>query len=953
MSDFVALALSTAGEPGDSAEIFELAATRVTGKTTSERFSTLLRTRAVLPYRVRVMAGLEASDFATAVSADQAASELKQFVRDSVVIVEQAGPALEALARLEVEPPGPVYDLTELAGLLIPGLAPYDVSSVATRLGLAMPAAGRAAARAEAMALVFAQLRDRAAMLNPLLLHELAQITSNTSWSLRFFFRDLADSRTGARLAGNIALEQIGDHDWLPAATDFGPPLAQLVQRVPVDPDEITAAFKCAVEADGAAGFEQRPQQVAMATAVVSAFEDDHHLIVEAGTGTGKSLAYLLPAAFFALRNNGRVVVSTNTINLQEQIAGKDIPALRRLIANCGPDDLRGRADDLKATVLKGRGNYVCLQKLALLRGSKIWTEAEARFAVRVLLWLGQGGVGDRSELRLPPDEEPLWNRVSAEGTNCLTARNQYVRNGQCLLLRARKRAEAAHLVVVNHALLLSDIATGAHVLPTNDRLVVDEAHNLEDEATEQFGFHSGQGEIAAFLNAIFERGRERELGLVADLRQAVRGAGGDSGQSGYFAGLLTQAGEIVERARERLPETFDRLRAFVHQHGEAGGDYDNRMLLTMGKRAQPEWEQVELAWENLRLDLLQVEASLERVRVALEGSDGQSILEEERLAAALAAHQVTGSLLRKGIEAIIDRHDGSRIAWLSVNRNNGSVVLASAPLDVAEVLDSYLFSRKASVVVTSATLSTSGSFAYVRDRLGLAEAEELALGSPFNYRRAALLLLPADMPEPTYPQYQRAMEDLVAELCTASEGRALVLFTSHGSLRATYRAVRPRLAAEQIRVLAQGIDGTPPELLRSLRTLPRVVLFGTSSFWEGVDVVGEALSLLVIAKLPFSVPSDPVFAARSELFDEPFMEYALPQAILRFKQGFGRLVRHHQDRGVIAVLDRRLRSKQYGKAFLQSLPDCTVEELPSSRLGAAVRDWLERGTAPAPDSKR
>jgi DNA polymerase-3 subunit epsilon/ATP-dependent DNA helicase DinG len=259
----------------------------------------------------------------------------------------------------------------------------------------------------------------------------------------------------------------------------------------------------------------------------------------------------------------------------------------------------------------------------------------------------------------------------------------------------------------------------------------------------------------------------------------------------------------------------------------------------------------------------------------------------------------------------------------------------------VGEVLEDYLFGRKASVVLTSATLSTGGTFAYVKERLGVEDADELLLGSPFDYKRAALVLLPTDMPEPARREYQAAVDEAVVTLCTASKGRALVLFTSHSALRATHRAVKAKLERAGIKVLGQGIDGTPKELIAALKNDPQTVLLGTSSFWEGVDVVGEALSLLIITKLPFSVPTDPVFAARSGLFDEPFKDYALPQAVLRFKQGFGRLIRHKSDRGVLVALDRRLLSKNYGRAFLGSLPACSVSQAPLGHLPPLVARWL------------
>jgi DNA polymerase-3 subunit epsilon/ATP-dependent DNA helicase DinG len=505
-------------------------------------------------------------------------------------------------------------------------------------------------------------------------------------------------------------------------------------------------------------------------------------------------------------------------------------------------------------------------------------------------------------------------------------------------LLRARKRADAAHLVVVNHALLLSDLAAGGSAMPNYEYLVIDEAHNLEDEATNQFGFQAGAGHVDEYLNSLW-MSQPREAGIVEEVHSALRGP--DGGATAQLHGRADALRETVDRARSRVPEVFGRVAAFVRNHAEGNGDYDNRLLLNPAKRAQPEWEQVELAWENLRVDLLAVEKALLDLHVALADADATEILNYDTLLSTVAAQTQAGLMIRKGIEEIVERHDGDRIAWITTNRTTNHVSFSSAPLDVGDVLDNYLFSQKAGVILTSATLSTSGTFDYVKQRLGVQDAEELLLGSPFDYKRAALLLIPSDIPEPSHPQHQKALEQALIGLCTASKGRALVLFTSHASLRATAHATRRPLERQGVHVLAQGVDGTPAELLEQLKARPGTVIFGTSSFWEGVDVVGDALSLLVITKLPFSVPTDPVFAARSALFDEPFREYALPQAVLRFKQGFGRLIRHKADRGVVVVLDRRLRSKGYGRMFLDSLPACSVSEAPATQLPSIVSRWI------------
>jgi DNA polymerase-3 subunit epsilon/ATP-dependent DNA helicase DinG len=947
---FVALDLEMTGIDPQSDEIIEIGAIRFSpGRDTEcERYETLVNPGRPIPFRIRTLTGISDEDLQSAPPFEVVAERLREFLGPYPIVGQHVGFDLMYLERRGVRPPGPVFNTAEIAELLLPGRQEYSLRSLARELGVDFPVQHRALADADAAMRVFLRLRQQAAAIDPLLLTEIVHLSARTEWPLRFFFRGLeravvSESATPSIDAGIVLDVRPADAAPLP------PSLTAAAERRPVADDEVTAIFDQVARLPGAyAGFEQRPQQVEMAQAVASALDEDGSLLVEAGTGTGKSLAYLLPAACFALRNNERVVVSTSTISLQEQIVGKDVPALRQLLASCGPEDIRENVDSLRAVSLKGRANYICLQNFANFRRQGALSTEEARFAVRILLWLRRTETGDRAELSLRPEEEALWGRLSAATTNCFSGPSYYVRNGTCQLLRARKRAEGSHLIVVNHALLLSDIAAGGRVLPSYDRLIVDEAHNLEDEATNQFGFNTGQGELRNMLTAIHERIGERELGIVGEIRTALRGEDDPLRQKEFIRGTLDELVKATEAARLRVPELFGRLQAFVSAHSQrdGSGEYDNRLLLTQGKRAQPEWQNVEIAWEGLRAALTVLCDALGRTGVALGAAAAGTVLNGENLTAQVSAQGQALQQLIRGADSVLLQHNNDRIAWLTVNRHNGTVSLSSAPLNVGEVLESYLFGRKSSVVLTSATLSTGGDFRYVRDRLGLSDVEELALGSPFDYKRAALVLLASDMPEPNRLDYQAALEAGIVSLVRASEGRALVLFTSHGALRATYRAVKPQLEPEGIRVLAQSLDGSPRELLDTLRAEHRTVILGTASFWEGVDVVGEALSLLIIAKLPFSVPTDPIFAARSELFDDPFKQFALPQSVLRFKQGFGRLIRHRNDRGALVVLDRRVRSKSYGRIFLQSLPECSLSEAPLVQLPGLVRRWLQAARA-------
>ncbi|MCH7719351.1 MAG: gamma-glutamyltransferase [Chloroflexi bacterium] len=469
------------------------------------------------------------------------------------------------------------------------------------------------------------------------------------------------------------------------------------------------------------------------------------------------------------------------------------------------------------------------------------------------------------------------------------------------------------------------------------DPVGVERLH-LEAEATDQFGFRAQEGDVTALLDRVASRGG----GLVAGLHNAARGLASQMPSNRELLERASETSDAVDRARERLPDFFLRLSGFLRQQTGAGGDYDNRLLLPRAMRVQPDWADVELAWENLSATLGELLSTLQLLHEGLQSPDASSLLDYESLLAETADLVQTGAALRQGIGDIILRDDPDTICWLTQQQRSGEGVgLSSAPLRVAELLEQRLFAKKETAVLTGATLTTEGSFDYLHQAVGLPEANELLLGSPFDYAQSTMVLVPQDMPDPNQPDYMSALQQALIELVRASRGRALVLFTSHASLRAAYGGIKQALEEEQILALGHNIDGSPRQLIQALRDHPNTVVLGTASFWEGVDVVGEALSLLVIARFPFSVPNDPIFQARSELFDDPFTQYAVPQAALRFKQGFGRLIRRKTDRGVMVVLDGRIHSKGYGRAFLRSLPDCTVRRAPLREMPDLVAGWL------------
>jgi len=405
---------------------------------------------------------------------------------------------------------------------------------------------------------------------------------------------------------------------------------------------------------------------------------------------------------------------------------------------------------------------------------------------------------------------------------------------------------------------------------------------------------------------------------------------------------FVGKVGLAADRAVRQLDIFFDRLGEFVEEQREGKrSQYSFRLRVTSGLRVQPAWEGVEIAWDDANAPLAAVVDGLERLMGSIEDLAAFDVSDTDDLQA-----QILGVARRLGeargqISQMITQDSPSFICWLESSANKDHLSLHAAPLHVGPLVEEHLFHKKESVVLTSATLRTSGTFDFLRERLHAWEADELAVGSPFDYKNSTLVYLVDDIPEPGKPGYQRGVEQGMAALFRATGGRALALFTSYSQLRATLRAIRAPLAQADIIVQAQGEGVSRAQLLENFRTGQRQVLLGTRSFWEGVDVPGEPLSCLAIAKLPFSVPSDPIFAARAETFEQPFLEYAVPETILRFLQGFGRLIRTRTDRGVVAVFDRRLLTRSYGSLFVESLPEPTVRQGSSALLPQAAAEWL------------
>ncbi len=913
---YVCLDIETTGLDPQGDEIIEIAAVKFRDGETIDTFNSLVNPQRPVPQYIQLLCGIEQAQVDAAPAFSALAEDFVSFSEACPIIGHNIGFDLGFLSQKGVNMPNSIYDTLELTRMLLPELSEHNLAAVARHLSIPFVVQHRALADAMTTKEVFSALLDRAFQLDISTVRDIAYMAAKAGLGISPLFAEIEGVKSQAAFSSAEPVME--------AKQQIVPrPLNPSPEQKPLDLEKLTAFF----DDDGPLGrafpdYERRQEQISMMQAVAQALNDGQRLIVEAGTGTGKSLAYLLPSILFALENNAHVVVSTNTINLQEQLVGKDIPDLLRALGH--------HADGLEVAQVKGRSNYLCPWRWNSLLHDQGLSPDELRVLARIRVWLAGTQTGDRSALNLREGEVPVWSKVCAHVEDCNAGNCPYL--DRCFLFRARKAAQGAHIIVVNHALLLSDMVAGATILPEFHHLIIDEAHHLEDEATRQLGSQVTQRELLEHLSRI-------ERLIATRLRERLASSAMLPLRRGRLDQLSADMRRRLSRARSEAGQFFAVLRRFVEENTEGQGEYDRHLRLTEEVRRNSAWAEVVSTWDELGLELRDISRALDELYIGLEG-----LLDDENLMFEFGSLLYASDELRHRMNLAISHPEEENIHWLTLSGDGSFVTVCTAPLLVGPILEQRLFCDKECVVLAGATLSTEGNFEYIKERLGLEDAAEVLLGSPFPYPDLALVHIARDIPEPNEPGYQQGLAQAIVELCRSTRGRTLVLFTSHTSLRATLDAVRAPLQAEGILVLGHGVDGPPKQLLEAFRVEPEAVLLGTASFWEGIDVPGEALSVLAVVRMPFNVPTDPVFAARSELFSEPFQQYALPQAAIKFKQGFGRLIRSKNDRGVMVVLDSRLGSKAYGTAFIRSLPPCTVVSGSWQDLPGAVAGWLRGG---------
>ncbi len=917
--------IKTTGPDVSGDEIIDFAAIRVDGGAVVDSFSQLADPFVPIPPHVTAMTGITQDDVDDCANSREAAKQFAAFVGDDVLVAHNADTVDEFLrGRAGRSFDNMILDSRELARIVLPTLEHHDLETVAGHFQIAMADVRRARDDAQAIADVWQGLIERLGKIRLSVLQAVNRIVDPIDWDLKPLFAAVEDDKLSSLsdvVDGNIT--QIFD-DFSEILKSARKPKGdedddQTDGRELLDLDSLGGMFDSdGTLAEQLPNYETRPEQIEMVRAVADAYNTNRHLMIEAGTGTGKSLAYLVPSIYWAKRNGEHVIISTNTKNLQEQLFRKDIPLLKKALD-----------EPFKAAMIKGRANYLCVRRFhyALDEADRELSEPERLALVPVITWAADTASGDISENSafMRSKMSTLWARLYSTGTECFGRGCKHFR--RCFLAKARAISMAADVVIANHSVVFSEMGIPSPVLPKYKRIVFDEAHNIENVATEHLGCRVNMWRFRSILDRLHRRTRAAGRGLLTNIFYRMK-TGGKLGER------EKRIGENISKATELVAPAVDTAEMFLDSLGALfGRGGKERVRYRAEDRDEQVWEVILQQKMRTVGTLADLTRRLQSIRDALEEMEVDKDFEYR----ADFVRELSGRLedceeLSRDVEFLTKADDETFVYWVEAESGKQAYSIAAAPIDISQVMQANFYDQKESIILCSATLTVNNRFDFLKERIGTLSLGgdrlvEHNLGTGFDYNRQVLLCVPTFLPEPG-PRgggFEEQFTQFLIDLYLATKGRGLTLFTSYSMLNAVYPAVKQELQAMGITVLGQGHDGERDQITAVFRRVINSVMLGTHSFWEGVDLPGDTLSCLTIAKLPFAVFTDPVVEARCEAVEKSgrnaFTCYSTPSAVIRLRQGFGRLIRHKTDRGVVIVADKRIITRRYGRQFLNSLP--------------------------------
>ncbi|RMH70074.1 MAG: hypothetical protein D6675_10605 [Gemmatimonadetes bacterium] len=946
-TSFVTLDLETTGLDPQRERIIEVGAVRYVEGRYADRYYALINPEREIPLFITKLTGITQAQVRDKPKIDEILPHLIEFVGDNdPIVIQNASFDLGFLKANGYYPPNLILDTLPLARSILPHLPNHKQGTIAAYFGIETQHAHRAYDDAQVLAEIYLKLLDELDQLDRKELERLLSVLNHSDEGLRYLIVEkhreavLKPAPLGktSKLAGKMKFppNQYGTQVALDREQEDTP-------VKPLDPVEIAKMFQQhGVFAQKFPKYEVRKPQIEMARAVAETFNEGTISLIEAGTGTGKSMAYLIPAVLWAVQNNQRVVISTNTKNLQDQLFYKDIPLVQRVL------DV-----DFRAVLLKGRSNYLCPFKWehAMYVDDGRLTDYEKSAILPIVLWSQYTQTGDINEnngFNLSRNRG-LWAKLCSDSFYC-THKDECHKTDKCWVTKARRAAQEAHIVVINHSLLFSDLATEHGILGKYNYIVFDEAHNLEAVATSYLGYELNPWEVKNLLNYLYQKDRT-DFGLLTDVRRMLA-------KSTLRRSIQRQLSERNEKIIEEINQVHKAANSFFRALSTFMSKLSDRDDYPLKKLRYAAGHHLLKAASTPFMDFMDeidtLKNDLDSFAVVLSDISVQDLPGVDDLSEELKSKVVDLELLQNKTSILMEGYDPQYVYWAEAPKKEGSddVRLLAAPIDISNAINTLLYDHMHAIVMTSATLQVNGKFDFMRERLGLKESDQAErvttynIGSPFNFDKQVQVCALSYFPSPKqFEEYTAATIDFIKRVTRYARRGALALFTSYSMLHQVYENIKEELEESDILVLGQGIDGNPSQVLNEFKMVNESILLGTDSFWEGVDVPGESLQLLYLTKLPFALPSEPIIQARTEAIERQgrnsFMEYAVPLAVIRFRQGFGRVIRTKNDKGIVFIMDNRVLQTRYGREFLNSLPVRHREFRTARQIGEEIKQWL------------
>lgn len=894
----IAVDIETTGLNTDTDNIIEIAAIKFLNGEYVDKYVTFVNPMMRITEEITALTGISDNDVLFSPTISQISEEINEFIGNAPVVGHNLKFDLSILNRENIAIDNDSIDTYDIAYLVLESDINLSLSSLADHLNVPFDDLHRAEGDAYLSFQVFQSMIPY------------IEKISIQNLSLYSFLASKVDKQTNTIweiLATNIKADSFNLDSYITNLDKFSQlnydefdktELRNFLSKFTCD-EFITYMFSHKGPiASTIKDFYQRDSQLEMSSKTANTFELSNQILIEAGTGTGKTLAYLIPALWHSVMSDKKVAISTNTITLQDQLINKEIPAL----LNSLKEDVNQLEYTNFAHPQKGKNNYVCISRyIDILKSSNLTTD-QYRLYSKVGVWIQKTSSGDKNEIHIPGWQNSNWDKISVGMKhNCNT------RGIACFYDHSRKIANISTLLIVNHSLLLADLRSGNNILPEYGYLIIDEAHNLEQEIINQFGFEASKNRILDQLkyyqNSVFLRNRIEQTDKLENLR------------------------ELLETHSFNISEFFTQIDQ-IFNNQVTQNNIQNLIVNEQIANSKPFISLLPIWNESLQSfkKILNLNESIPELQ-ADEFSDFIFDLD----------------LLYESIqELLINRNDNS-VYWINKRnryQSNEELSLKLAPLNTAEILENYLYVNEVGTLLTSATLSINGSLDYASTQYGIDNTNSSVIKSPFDYKNMVLLGLIRDIPDPRNELYQQKLDSTLVDICSSTKGGILILHTSYYSLRISRSILKKSLETKGYTIKAQGIDGTINQILSSIQNHENFIIMGTNTLWEGIDIPDSKLKSVVITRLPFGVPGDPINTAKSAKLNNPFRELTLPQAIIRFRQGFGRLIRNEKGKGAVFILDSRIINQQYGNLFINSIPECSMKKIDTSQISILLKDW-------------